>query len=328
MFEVSVIVPTWNAAGVIEEQLDALGGQDGPTTTELIVVDDHSADQTSDVVVAWAARHPEVPMLLLIADRRRGANGSRNGGVAHSTGALVAFADGDDVVHDGWIEALLRGRVDNCLIRGMVWDGTHARVPGSRNGWRWPFGSSMAVDRRLIESVRGFDENIRRGGTETEFAFRAQSAGAARVVDAPDACTYYRLPNSSASVLRRDIERQRGHCYLARKLVHLGLGPRDLSAGVALSTAGHSLLRGVTGRGHQRRGEHLAVALVALVNAFWVLRFRLRLPAARLLGPSTGERYRVVHDSRGVSVDGSGRRREDPDGGVPVVGDGDPTTIT
>ncbi len=86
---VSVVIPTYNRAHLIRRALDSILPQLLPGD-EVIVVDDASTDNTSEVVATYSdrVRYFRIPNL--------GAGGARNFGVRQSTCPLVAFLDSDD----------------------------------------------------------------------------------------------------------------------------------------------------------------------------------------------------------------------------------------
>jgi len=297
---VSVVVPHWNSGRMLLDQLEALAPQVLAEHGEIIVVDDHSDDGTPHAVAAWADRRPEVPLTLLCADHRFGVNTSRNVGVAYARSAVVAFADGDDVVEEGWLCALLRRVEPGVIVSGRVLaDGASApESPGEffGFGWTFAFGGSMALERDLVLAVDGFDENIHRGGTEVEFCLRAQLFASARVVVAPDAVVLYHVREQERMPrLRRRVQRQRGHAYIARKF----RSHPQVTAGVLgfrhpLARIPRQFVRDL------RRNPSAALGnvLLDLLLACWVVRFRISMPVERL-GGSSGRHTIVVRSGPG-----------------------------
>lgn len=87
----SVVIPAYNEAGRIHSSLEAIRGYLGAKnfSSELIVVDDGSTDDTVQVV----ARHPEVRVLP--NDRNRGKGFSVRHGVLEARGEFILFTDAD-----------------------------------------------------------------------------------------------------------------------------------------------------------------------------------------------------------------------------------------
>jgi glycosyltransferase involved in cell wall biosynthesis len=93
----SVIVPAYNAAGVIGACVRALAQQSVPRDGyEIVVVDDGSDDATAEVArEAGADRVVRVP--------HGGPAVARNAGIAAARGALVLFTDADCEPNPAWI---------------------------------------------------------------------------------------------------------------------------------------------------------------------------------------------------------------------------------
>ncbi len=90
---VSVIVPTYNRAKYINRAMDSVLGQTRPPD-ELIIVDDGSTDNTSEIIEQTALR-AAFPVRVLRRENR-GAAAARNVGIAHAAGDILCFLDSDD----------------------------------------------------------------------------------------------------------------------------------------------------------------------------------------------------------------------------------------
>ncbi len=92
---ISVVIPTRNRCGTLEECLEALSLQTYPRDRfEVVVVDDGSTDGTRRLLEAMAARFP---FLRHIAIEHGGPARARNAGVREARGPLILFT-GDDCV--------------------------------------------------------------------------------------------------------------------------------------------------------------------------------------------------------------------------------------
>jgi glycosyltransferase involved in cell wall biosynthesis len=98
----SVVIPTWNRAGLVVEAVESALGQDGGDV-EVIVVDDGSTDATAEVV---ERRFGKSVKLLRMATRS-GVGAARNEGVSQATGDLLSFLDSDDLWLPGKLKAEL-----------------------------------------------------------------------------------------------------------------------------------------------------------------------------------------------------------------------------
>lgn len=89
---VTVVVPTWNRAGLVEQAIASVVAQTW-LNWELIVVDDGSTDRTVGRLERLA-----VPKLRLVQTPHLGHIGRlRNLGAAAGRGAFIAFLDSDDL---------------------------------------------------------------------------------------------------------------------------------------------------------------------------------------------------------------------------------------
>src|SRR5580692_10275291 len=98
----SVVIPTWNRAGLVGDAVESALGQEGGDL-EVIVVDDGSTDGTSEVI---ERRFGKSVKLLRMATRS-GIGAARNEGVSQATGDLLSFLDSDDLWLPGKLKAEL-----------------------------------------------------------------------------------------------------------------------------------------------------------------------------------------------------------------------------
>mgnify|MGYP002364360239 CR=1 FL=1 len=120
---VSVVVPTRDRAPMLARCLDALAAQTH-TPLEVIVVDDGSTDDTPAVIERFRRAHPHLAFTGLRNDPPRGANPSRNRGIALARGAFVAFEDDDCIADPDWVEQLVSAFVSARVgaVTGTVLD--------------------------------------------------------------------------------------------------------------------------------------------------------------------------------------------------------------
>ena len=93
--KVSIVVPVYNAASYIEETVEMVQRQSF-SEWELILVDDHSADDSYERVKRIAQKDGRI-LLLSQKEGVKGAANARNLGTAYATGRYLAFLDADDV---------------------------------------------------------------------------------------------------------------------------------------------------------------------------------------------------------------------------------------
>ncbi len=85
---VSVVIPCYNQGHFVHEAIESVLAQTY-ADYEIVVVDDGSTDQTSEVV----SRYPGV---RCIRQRNRGLPAARNRGIQESQGEFLVFLDADD----------------------------------------------------------------------------------------------------------------------------------------------------------------------------------------------------------------------------------------
>ena len=98
---ISIIVPTCNRADLIGETIESVLAQTCPDW-ELIIVDDHSTDNTDEVIASFAQRDGRIRYFKRDS-KHRGAPVCRNEGVQHSAGEYLVFIDSDDLLAAGCI---------------------------------------------------------------------------------------------------------------------------------------------------------------------------------------------------------------------------------
>jgi glycosyltransferase involved in cell wall biosynthesis len=89
---VSVIIPTYNRAGLISEAIDSVLVQ-SLQDREIIVVDDGSTDDTAERLRVYGSK------LTYIRTEHGGVGHARNVGARHAAGQYLVFLDSDDLLY-------------------------------------------------------------------------------------------------------------------------------------------------------------------------------------------------------------------------------------
>ena len=209
---ITVIVPVRDEAPYVGAQLEALGRQTFDRPWELIVVDHNSTDGTPDIVREWQKRLPN--LRLEHAPLARHAGGVRNRGAELASAELLAFCDGDDVVSDGWLAAMVEGLVDHDLVVGPQ-EVTRINPPGSYR-YRPPMGGiethgngrfimaiglNFAVHRAAYLAV--LSDDTLSGGEDIDFGIRLADAGYSRSHFTSAALVHRRLRETSGGLFRQ-----------------------------------------------------------------------------------------------------------------------------
>jgi glycosyltransferase involved in cell wall biosynthesis len=97
---VTIIIPCHNRASILDALVGSIPSVEG---LEVIVVDDHSTEDLSEVSLKRFRHHK----FIKNAPGLRNAGTARNTGLEHASGDYVFFADSDDlIVRDGFIKCL------------------------------------------------------------------------------------------------------------------------------------------------------------------------------------------------------------------------------
>lgn len=101
--KVSVIIPVYNGAAWIEECIGSVLAQTWHDF-EIIVLDDHSIDGTTELVQKMMQKDTRIRLILR---NSKGVSGARNEGIARSDGEYITFLDADDKLDRNMLEILI-----------------------------------------------------------------------------------------------------------------------------------------------------------------------------------------------------------------------------
>jgi glycosyltransferase involved in cell wall biosynthesis len=106
MFDVSVVICTYNRAQSLRDTLNSLDAQAlaNGLKHEVIVVDNNSSDGTRKVVEEFSTVSAQP--VRYVFEEKQGVAYARNTGVKSSSGQVVACVDDDVIVHPNWLESL------------------------------------------------------------------------------------------------------------------------------------------------------------------------------------------------------------------------------
>ena len=208
---VTVVMPAFNAASTIESALASILGQIR-LPDEVIVVDDHSTDDTAAIVQRWIS---VLPIRLLKNEQNIGCGHSRALAIAAATGDVIATLDADDIWLPDHLRLLVPLMTDPSVIvatRPIRWapgyglDTSRVGVPPdvpdptSQEAeilrYNFLFVGSL-FSRLAIEGVGG--GSLRRTVDDWDVWIRLIVAGGCRAVAAPHETVLYRSHSGSLS---------------------------------------------------------------------------------------------------------------------------------
>ncbi len=197
---ISIVIPVHNKCEYTFHCLEAVLANSIDVSYEVILVDDASTDDTSEML-------PSMGQLRVLTNQTNlGFIGSCNRGAGAANGEFIVFLNNDTAVQSGWLGALLRtfyARSDAGLVgaRLIYPDGRLQEAGGIvwRDGTAWNYGrgddpsrpeycylrevdycsgACIMIARDLFERLGRFDDHYAPAYYEdTDLAFRVRSAG-------------------------------------------------------------------------------------------------------------------------------------------------------
>ncbi len=118
---ISVITPAYNRADLIAATIQSVQ-QQTLKEWEMIIVDDHSTDETPSVAMRFAENDPRIRFVHRKSDRK-GASVCRNEGTRYADGEYVVFLDSDDLLTPTCLERRLAVMKENDELDAAVFQG-------------------------------------------------------------------------------------------------------------------------------------------------------------------------------------------------------------
>lgn len=260
--ETSIVIPCFNGADFLPEQLAAIAAQ-ADSSVEVIISDNGSTDASARVARAVAEKSG-LRLRVVDSSARKGINHARNVGVRASEATYVLLCDCDDVVSPSWVAGLVGALRDGAQCVGgpldrVYPDGRRLERAEGVHFRRWPApqltvgsptGANCGFVRELHSDLGGFDETFIGGGDEIDFFYRATASGA-ELRNVPEAWIVYRQRDSARGAYVQNFRYGQGSVRLHTKLAALGM-PRDKPVKV-VGVWVHSLVRLAVGPTNARR---------------------------------------------------------------------------
>ncbi len=194
----SAVVSTWNKKDDLRENLRALQAQTRPFT-EIVVVDNASADGTAEMV---AREFPDVRLIVMPHDRF-GACETFNIGFAAARSELIAILDDDIVMQPEWLEKatarLEREPATTAILSTQVVEpGTpqsYLDAPAfHRERYMSTFRGCASLARgSALREAGGYDERLFIYGNERDLTCRLLNLGY-RVLQYPGTGVFHKTP--------------------------------------------------------------------------------------------------------------------------------------
>jgi len=214
---VSVVVPTYNRSARLARLLDGLAAQEGVSDFEVVVVDDASTDDTSQLLARRASDLP-FELTAIRQERNAGPAAARNRGWRTARAPIICFTDDDCVPTPKWLAEIVAAFDAADIVQGQT-------LPNPDQSDNWgPFSRTIHIDwemgyyetcnmgyrRDVLEQLDGFDESFRHPfGEDMDLAWRAKRQGAASAF-APDALVHHDIFESSWRAAMKEVRRREG----------------------------------------------------------------------------------------------------------------------
>lgn len=242
--QLSVIIPCYNGAVTLAEQLQALSEQVWDEPWEVVLADNGSSDASLEIAERFRAKLPS--LTIVDASGKRGRPYACNEGAKAAHGANLTFIDADDVVAPGWLAALgtaletyefVAPRHDFDHLNSV--DIRHSRKNAQGDGLQPyvypPFlphagGCGLSVRRALHEEVGGFDEVVRIL-EDTDYCWRIQLAGH-ELHFVYDAVIYIRFRADARSIYRQAKSYGEFNVLLYKRYRGKGMPPLSWKSGL------------------------------------------------------------------------------------------------
>ncbi|MCP6757343.1 MAG: glycosyltransferase family 2 protein [Fischerella sp. CENA71] len=184
--QISAIICTLNRASYLLKSLQSLVDQTLDNDKyEIIVVDNHSTDDTKRVVTE---EFSHVSNLRYLYEPVIGLSQTRNTGCQNAKGEYIAYLDDDAIACPNWLEKILEDfknvHPKPGIIGGKIepiWEAPKpnwlsdnllpyltilnlSETPTFLEDWRYVAGANMSLPKSLLEKVGGFQANLGRQG--------------------------------------------------------------------------------------------------------------------------------------------------------------------
>lgn len=223
--QVSVVVPCWNYAKYLPECIDSLVNQTYPIR-EIIVVNDGSPDDTSDVTKQLIKKYPD-QRIVLVEKVNGGLSSARNAGISLATGEYIMCLDADDKLVPAGIEEhakLLNNDMAIAQCALMEFGERHIMMTPTTPTYLERVMRSNTIfcnamfSRRMWVEVGGFDESetMKLGWEDYEFWIRLLAAGC-HVNTSPFVALRYRVHGSNMTKMTTHPNRKKISDYIFEK---------------------------------------------------------------------------------------------------------------
>jgi glycosyltransferase involved in cell wall biosynthesis len=142
---ISILIPNYNKAPFLSNTLNSILNQSF-TDWECIIVDDHSTDESEDIIKKFTQRDSRFKFVKRPDNIAKGGNACRNIAFSKAVGEFVIFFDSDDWFVNDALEKrktnISKCNVDFIVNQGLFWNGKDKQALLITDG----YSSEKAID--------------------------------------------------------------------------------------------------------------------------------------------------------------------------------------
>jgi glycosyltransferase involved in cell wall biosynthesis len=222
------VIPTYNSEEKIDWNLKELV-KTIPKSTEIIVVDDGSSDNTTQTVHNFIYYHPENKMKLIEKEHTNPAN-TRNEGWKEAEGDMIIFLDSDCTATKNWYTEMLKPfeEKDVIAVSGVylskqkeyisryVHEQTEMRQNKVEKYTDNLATYSLAIKKEMLKKVGGFPEIYPTSSCEdTEFSYKLRKYG--KFILNKKAKVYHHHKNNIRGYLKKQFQHAKYRVLLYKR---------------------------------------------------------------------------------------------------------------
>ncbi len=260
MKKFSFVIPTYNKGQILRNTLESINNQKGfeRKDYEVIIIDDGSSNYEIESIKDMT-RNFELKYIYLDRTPESCRSRTRNEGWKHADGDIVIFLDADTLVSENMLEETNRyfmQDMDIVLISGVLYTNEkvsfddvksgqifksytfnkdrfdimeHRHIIFSKNSYNaysinmpylLNYSVNIAVSKRSIEKVGGFDENFKGwGGEDNEFGYRLYKSGINTLINSKihSVHQFHGNNNDYSTLKKKNDDRDKNIDYFSKK---------------------------------------------------------------------------------------------------------------
>lgn len=240
-FVCSIIIPVWNKVELTRQCLVALGPATDDVSFELIVVDNHSTDETPELLASLGG-----DVRIITNNDNLGFAKACNQGAEAATGEYLVFLNNDTIPLKGWLTALVKEVQSDPAVAvvgsKLLYENNtvqHAGVAIDRNNLT-PYhiyagfagdhpavnkrrelnavtGACLLIRRSVFAELGGFDEGFRNGFEDIDLCLKVREKQG-RIIYQPRSVLYHLESQTPGRKLHdqengRRLSQRWGHCW-------------------------------------------------------------------------------------------------------------------